>query len=142
MIIPDINLLIYAHDAGSRVHGAAKPWWERCLSGREAVGLPWVVLLGFLRIICNPKIFLRPMPVGEAADQVESWLGRPQVQVVHPGARHGELVLGYVREFGTAGNLTTDTHLAALGVEYQATLHTADADFARFGGLRWKNPLA
>ena len=142
MIIPDVNLLIYAHDAGSRFHEAAKPWWEGCLSGRETVGLPWVVLLGFLRIICNPKVFLRPMPVGEAADHVESWLRRPQVQVAHPGARHGELVLGYLREFGTAGNLTTDTHLAALGVEYQATLHTADADFARFGGLRWRNPLA
>ena len=142
MIIPDINLLIYAHDLGSRFHETAKPWWEACLSGRETVGLPWAVLLGFLRIIGNPKVFLRPMPIAEAADQVEAWLERPQVQVVHPGARHRELVLRYLREFGTAGNLTTDTHLAALSVEYQATLYTADADFARFGGLRWKNPLA
>jgi len=142
MIIPDINLLIYAYDAGSRFHKRAKPWWEGCLSGRETVGLPWVALLGFLRIISNPRVFLRPMPVGEAADHVKSWLERPQVQVVQPGARHGELVLGYLREFGAAGNLTTDAHLAALSVEYQATLHAADADFARFGGLRWKNPLA
>ena len=141
MIIPDINLLVYAHDAGSRFHQKAKPWWEGCLSGRETVGLPWAVLLGFLRIICNPKVFLKPMPVREAADYVESWLERPHVQIVHPGARHVELVLGYLRNFGTTGNLTTDTHLAALSVEYQATLHTADADFARYSGLRWKNPL-
>ena len=142
MIIPDINLLIYAYDAGSRFHKKARPWWQACLSERDVVGLPWAVLLGFLRIITSPKIFLNPMPVAEAVDHVESWLERPQVQIVHAGARHRDLVLGYLREFGTAGNLTTDTHLAALAVEHQATLLTTDADFTRYSGLRWRNPLA
>jgi uncharacterized protein len=141
MIIPDLNLLIYTYDQKSTFHRQAKAWWEGCLSGNEIVGLAWVVVLGFLRIRCSPRIFVAPLPVAEAAEAVEAWLDRPQVQIVHPGARHAELVLGYLREFGIAGNLTTDTHLAALAVEYQATLHTSDTDFMRYSGLRWKNPL-
>ena len=142
MILPDVNLLIYAYDAGSRFHNQARRWWEHSLSGSEIVGLSWIVLLGFLRIRCSARVFGNPMPVAKAADHVQSWLERPQVQILHPGVRHAELVLGYLREFGTAGNLTTDTHLAALALEYQAILHTTDADFARFRGLRWTNPLA
>jgi hypothetical protein len=38
--------------------------------------------------------------------------------------------------------LTTDAHLAALAIEYQAELASTDADLARFRGLRWFHPLA
>ena len=142
MILPGVNLLIYAHDSGSRWHSAAKAWWENCLSGTETVGLPWAVSLGFIRLITNPRIFERPLPVESAIRRVRSWLERPQVQILQPGPRHADLVFSLLIQLGTAASMTTDAHLAALAQEHQASLHTADTDFARFPGLRWMNPLS
>jgi toxin-antitoxin system PIN domain toxin len=142
MIIPDVNLLIYAYDRRSGFHDRAVEWWEKSLSGAEAVGLPWVASLGFLRLITNARVFENPMPVRMATGVVQSWLGRPQVQVLQAGSTHADILLRLLDELGTAANLTTDAHLAALAIEYRAILHTADTDFARFPGLRWKNPLA
>jgi len=142
MILPDINLLIYAHDSGSRRHVSAKAWWENCLSGTETVGLPWAVSLGFIRLITNPRIFERPLAVEAAIRRVRSWLERPQVQILQPGPRHADLVFSLLIQLGTAASMTTDAHLAALALEHQASLHTADTDFARFPGLRWTNPLS
>ena len=76
-----------------------------------------------------------------ACERVESWLAQPQVMVLHPGERHAGLFFGFLRGLGSAGNLTTDAHLAALALEHQAVLQSTDADFARFSGLRWRNPL-
>jgi len=141
MIVPDINLLIYAYDVNAKKHTMAMSWWERCLAGTETVGLAWVAALGFLRIFTNPKVFANPMPVQTATAHVRSWLEHPQVQILHPGPRHADIFFAYLNQLGTAANLTTDAHLAALAQEYQAVLHTADTDFARFAGLRWINPL-
>jgi hypothetical protein len=82
-----------------------------------------------------------PVPVDRACQHVESWLRQPQVLILHPGERHASLLLDLLRGLGTAGNLTTDAHLAALAIEHQAVIHTTDADFARFPGLRWINPI-
>ncbi len=142
MIVPDINLLVYAYDRRAGFHERARQWWERTLSGTEVVGLAWVACLGFLRLITNPRIFENPMPVPLATGAVKSWLARPQVRIIQTGAMHADILCGLLNELGTAANLTTDAHLAALAIEYQATLHTTDADFVRFPGLRWKNPLA
>ncbi|MGA2182112.1 MAG: type II toxin-antitoxin system VapC family toxin [Bryobacteraceae bacterium] len=142
MIIPDVNLLICAYDQRSGFHERARRWWEKSLSGDELIGLPWVACLGFLRLITNPRIFESPMPVRMATGIVQSWLGRPQVQVVQAGSAHANILFRLLNELGTAANLTTDAHLAALAIEYQAILYTTDTDFARFTGLRWTNPLA
>ncbi|HSL81781.1 MAG TPA: PIN domain-containing protein [Thermoanaerobaculia bacterium] len=64
------------------------------------------------------------------------------MSVLHPGERHAEILFDLLGEAGTAGNLTTDAHLAAIAIEYQAVLHTTDADLARFSGLRWRNPVS
>ena len=141
MIVPDINLLIYAYNAGSRFHQPARDWWEDCLSGDAVIGLAWVTIMGFVRITTSPKAFAKPLPVRVATSLVVTWIEQPNVQIIHPGKRHAELFLGFLNSLGTGGNLTTDAHLAALAVEYQAELHTSDTDFARFSGLRWKNPL-
>ncbi len=142
MIIPDVNLLIYAYDKGSRFHSKTGPWWEECLSGRETVGLAWLVVLGFVRIMTSARVFRNPMPVHDAIRHARSWLECPPVQMLQPGPRHADIVFGYLQEVGTAANLTTDAHLAALAQEYQGVLHTTDLDFSRFRGLRWRNPLA
>jgi len=141
VIVPDINLLIYTHDSGSRFHDLSRRWWEECLSTEIMVGLAWATILGFIRITTSPTAFANPLPVRTATSLVGAWLEQPNVQVIHPGKRHPELFLGFLNSLGTAANLTTDAHLAALAVEHQAELHSTDTDFARFSGLRWKNPL-
>ncbi len=141
MIVPDVNLLLHAHDLQSRRHIAARQWWETLLNGAGSVGLSWVAILGFVRIATHPKILDNPLDVGSACARVRSWLGRPQTILIHPGDRHADILFELLEAAGSAGNLTTDAHLAALAIEHQAELHSTDADMARFPGLRWVNPL-
>ena len=108
---------------------------------RETVGLPWVVSLGFVRITTSHRIFERPLSADEAFSIVGQWLEHPLVQPVEPQDGHWERLQKLLTLLGTAGNLTTDAHLAALAIEHGATLYSADHDFARFEGLRWINPL-
>ncbi len=141
MIVPDLNLLVYAYDASSTHHQAAAEWWSAALSGSEAVLLPSVVALGFVRLVTHARVFEHPMTVSEAVGHVRAWLGQPCVLVPDVGAAEVELVLSLLEELGMAGNLVTDAQLAATALRHQAVLYTADADFLRFQRLRWHNPL-
>lgn len=142
MIVPDVNLLIHAYNSDSTVHEKARRWWETVLSNPGPVGLAWSVIQGYIRITTHPRIMENPLPPGEACAHVESWLDQPQVTLLYPGEGHARILFGLLRDLGTAGNLTSDAHLAALAIEHQADLRSTDADFARFSGLKWKNPLA
>ena len=141
MIVPDLNLLVYAYDSSSPMYDRARRWWIHSLSDRRTVGIPWAVSFGFIRLWTNPRVFANPMTVELATRHVESWFGRPMVKAINPGPRHLEIALNLLRTEGNGGNLTTDAHLAALAMEAGATLHTADTDFLRFTGLKWVNPL-
>lgn len=141
MIIPDINLLVYAYNTEDPSHAQAKRWWEELLNGTDPIGLPWVTITGFLRLVTHPRVLVDPMSVGQATEQVRAWLDCPSVLTVEPGKKFSAIFLGLLDEAGTAGNLTTDAYLAALAIEHQAELHSNDADFSRFKGLRWRNPL-
>ena len=142
MIIPDINLLVYAYNADAPHHNAAKRWWENLLNDRSSlVGLPWAVSIGFIRIMTSPKILITPLYPQEAIHFVQSWILRSHVEVVVPGDRHLTIFMDLTKEIGTAGTLTTDVHIAALAIEYQAIVQSNDSDFSRFSGLRWENPL-
>ena len=140
MILPDVNLLVHAHNSDSAVHEPARRWWDACLSGTESVGLAWVVMLGFVRITTHPRILLRPLPVGDVLDRIESWLRLPHVHVPQPSDRHFSGLRANLERIGTAGNLTTDAHLATLAVQRGYVLYTTDTDFLRFQGLRSVNP--
>jgi hypothetical protein len=142
MILPDINLLVYAYNSDAPGHRRAKTWWEACLSEDRLIGLPWAVILGYLRLMTSRSVLLDPFTPQEAIGHIRSWLERPQVQVLQPGPRHLDLLDSLMREAGVSGRLTTDVHLAALAIEHQAELHTNDGDFKRFPGLRWSNPLS
>lgn len=142
MTLPDLNLLIYSVDRGSAWHEQAREWWQTLLSSGEPVALSWSVLLGFVRLSTRAQVFTAPLTADQALDLVDGWLSRPAVRIVHPGARHAAVLRDLLRPLGTAGNLTTDAHLAALAIEHGAQLCSADTDFARFSGLRWMNPLA
>ncbi|MEQ1912687.1 MAG: type II toxin-antitoxin system VapC family toxin [Vicinamibacterales bacterium] len=142
MIIPDINVLIYAYDSESPFHEQALTWWQNCLSGTEPVGLVPVVLFGFVRVSTSPRAFRHPMATTEATGHLRSWLGQPIAQMLTPSAQHVEQVVGLLDQIGTAGNLVTDAQIAAVAIEYDATVHTSDTDFVRFPGVRWLNPIS
>ena len=141
MIVPDINLLLYAYDSDSPFHGKATAWWQACLSGDDLVIMPEVVVFGFLRVSTSARAFRHPMTAEEAATHVKSWLEQPVVKIPESAPDHVERVLGLLMDLGTAGNLVTDAQIAAVALEHDAVVHTADADFIRFEGLRWQNPL-
>jgi len=140
--LPDVNLLVYAVDDSSRHHARVRPWLEQTLSGTEEVGFAWMVLLGFLRISTNPVAFGEALSPDRAFEFIDSWLGSPAATVVHPSEGHANRLRDLLRPLGTAGNLTTDAHLAALAIEHGGEVCSSDNDFARFEGLRWFNPLA
>jgi toxin-antitoxin system PIN domain toxin len=141
MIIPDVNLLLYAHDSSSPFHAKASVWWQSCLSNVDPIGIPQVIVFAFLRVGTSPRVFQNPMTVSEAASHIRSWLKQPQVQVLQTGPKHVEHTLGLLEHIGTGGNLVTDAQVAALAIECEAVLHTTDTDFMRFPNLRWHNPL-
>jgi toxin-antitoxin system PIN domain toxin len=142
MIVPDLNLLLYAYNADALEHSRAKTWWETCLSDNRTIGLPWAVIVSYLRLMTNRSVQLEPASVKEAIGHVRSWLQRPQVEILTPGPRHLDLLDSLLRDARASGNLAADAHLAALAIEHNAELHSNDADFSRFPGLRWINPLA
>jgi toxin-antitoxin system PIN domain toxin len=141
MKIVDLNVLLYAVNRDAVHHAVALRWWEGAINGDEPVGLPWIVLLGFLRIATNVAIFPRPLAADTAIAQVDAWLSSPATRVVGEKDEHWDVLRSLLRETGAAGNLTTDAHLAALTITHGAVLASFDTDFARFKGLRWENPL-
>ena len=141
MILPDVNLLIYAYNRRAPHHAEARSWWEGLLNGTEPVGIPWAVVCGFLRIMTHPSVLEPPLSVERALEPVRAWLDRPLVQVLTPGPRHLEILQELLAGVGVAGNLTTDAHLAAIAIEHRCELHSNDTDFGRFPGLRWRDPL-
>jgi uncharacterized protein len=140
MILPDVNVLVHAHNADSAVHASARRWWDGCLAGPEGVGLAWAALLGFIRLTTNRKIVAAPFRVQDATARIASWLDLPHVHLAQPSDTHFARLRAELERLGTAGNLTTDAHLATLAMERGYVLYSTDTDFARFPGLRWVNP--
>lgn len=142
MILVDANLLVYAVNAGAPQHMAARQWLDERLNGAVRVGLPWPSLLAFLRLVTNPRIFQHPLGMADAWRQVEAWLGSGPAWVPAPTERHAELLARLLALPGVHGNLVPDAHLAALAIEHGLELNSTDGDFARFAGLKWRNPLS
>jgi hypothetical protein len=141
VIVCDVNLLVQASMRRMPEHQLARAWLEERLSEPGTLGLTHLAMFGYVRIVTNRRIFDPPRPVDEALKDMESLLDAGAV-VVTPGPRHLDIAFKLLKALGTAANLTTDVQLAALAMEHQAELHSADTDFGRFSGLRWVNPLA
>ena len=142
MILIDTNLWLYAALQESPQHQRAKAWLETTFNSDEAIGLPWSVALAVLRISTHSRLMLQPLSPSQAMDLVDGWLQHPLVDILQPGPSHWRVLRLLLAEAGTAGNLTSDAHLAALAIEHNCTLYSADSDFRRFAGLRYRNPLA
>ena len=141
MIVPDINLLVYAYNDGAPDHEAAGRWWEGLVNGAERVGVPWMVSTGFVRLMTHPRALTAPIAPVDAIAHVRDWFRYPHVSPINPGADHLAHVQRNLEAAGVGANLVTDAHIAALAMEYQAEVHSNDRDFSRFPGLRWRNPL-
>lgn len=141
MRLPDINIVLYAYDSDSPLHTPARDWLDEALSGTETIALPWAVIVGFIRIATNPAIFAGSWEASEAIVEVEAWLAQPCTTIIEPTDRHTAVLRDLLGPLGTAGNIVSDAHLAALAIEHGATLCSCDSDFSRFSGLRWVDPL-
>jgi toxin-antitoxin system PIN domain toxin len=141
MILPDVNVLVYAHRGDAPDHVRYAGWLEDLARSDAAFGLAQLVLSGFLRVVTHPRIFMPPTPVEDALTFVEGLRARPNCVPVAPGARHWDLFVSLCRRAGARGNLVPDAYLAALAIESGCEWITTDRGFARFPGLRWRHPL-
>lgn len=141
MILVDANLLLYAINSDLPPHPQARYWWETTLSGTESVGIPWVVILAFLRLTTSSRVFESPLNPEQALGYIDEWLEQPMTEALRPGPNHWIILRNLLEGTGTAGNLTTDAHIAALALENGYTVYSADNDFQRFAGVKHVNPL-
>src|SRR6266568_4773753 len=132
MKLLDVNLLLYAVNKDAPLHVRAKKWLESALAGSEPVGFSWNVILAFVRITTRPGVFRKALSPDQAFELVEAWLEEPAARIVNAGPRHLEILRRLIGPLGTAGNLTSDAHLAALAIEQNARLYSCDRDFGRF----------
>ncbi len=141
MIVPDTNLLIYAYDTTSPHHERAREWWETALSGGEPIGIPWVVVLAFTRLMTHPTICANPLTVPEARRRVAHWFAQDHVRLLSPLEDTLSRFFDLLESVGVGGNLATGALIAAHAIGHGALIHSNDIDFSRFPGLKWKNPL-
>jgi toxin-antitoxin system PIN domain toxin len=141
VIVPDVNLLVYAYVRGLPQHERARRWWEDVMNADREVGVAAPALFGFLRLVTNRRVVRPPLAMDAALAHVEDWVSLPHVLFLVPGPRHLELAFALLRETRTAGDMTTDVQLAALALEHGGEVHSTDTDFGRFPRLRWVNPL-
>jgi len=142
LILVDANILLYAEDSIDPHNQKARDWWDSRLSGTDTVCLCWTVMSAFIRIGTNPRVFEYPLSIEQALDRVQSWIDQPCTIIIRPTERHWIVFKQLISEYQAAANLVSDAHLAALAIEHGCTFASTDADFARFSGLKWVNPLA
>ena len=136
MKLVDANVLVHAANADAREHPSARKWIEAAFLGTEPIGFAWIALLAFIRVCTRRGLLARPLRIADAFGVVEDWLRAHNAVVVHPGEDHAAILRSLLEPVGTAGNLTSDAHLAALAIEHGAELVSFDRDFNRFEGLR------
>lgn len=142
MNLVDANVLLYTVNEADPKHDQSRGWVDAALTGAETVGFAWPVLLAFLRLSTKVDLFPRPLTVVGALERIDQWTAQRASTIVNPTPRHLPLLSGLLAEVGAGGNLVSDAHLAALALEYDATVVTYDSDFGRFRGVRWQPPGA
>ncbi len=141
MILPDVNVLIYAFRADSKEHASYKAWLEDVVNGPSAYGMSPQVLASVVRICSHPKIFVQPSDIDELLKYCSALTGQPNARIIVPGDRHWRLFGKLCIDAKAAGNLVQDAWNAALAIEAGCEWITTDRDYARFTGLNWRSPL-
>ena len=142
MIVPDVNVLVYAARGDADRHAEYRDWLVNAMRGHEPVGISELVLSGVVRVLTHPRIFAVPMSLSDALSFVESLRLQSSAVALRPGARHWSLFRTLCHDGAARGNLVADAYHAALVLEVGAEWITTDRDFARFPGLRWRHPLS
>ena len=140
MILPDVNVLVYAHREDSPHHATCRAWLIETLKADQAFGLSDAVLASVVRIVTHPRVFKQPSRLDVALAFVAGLLRQPHAVAVSPGPRHWEIFTKLCRDADVRGNLVADAYLAALAIESGCEWITTDGDFARFSGLKWRRP--
>lgn len=141
VLLPDVNVLVYAHREDAPHHKPCRDWLETLVNGPESFAFSELVLSGFLRVVTHPKVFARPSPLADALTFAEQLRSQPNAVAIAPGQRHWTIFQTLCVDAGTKGNLVADAYLAAMAIEAGCEWVTTDRDFSRFKGLRWRHPL-
>lgn len=142
MLLPDVNLLIYAHRLESPDHARYAEWLRDLVEGAEPFALSELGASAFVRIATNPKIWDEPTSTEDALEFIERLRRRTNARLLVPGPSSWEIFARLCRGARARGKLVADAYHAALAIEHGCELMTADGDFARFAGLRYRHPLA
>jgi toxin-antitoxin system PIN domain toxin len=138
----DANILLYSVDESSRFHSESADWLTAALNGPRRVGLPWISLIAFLRIVTNQRALEQPLSASKAWQIIDGWLAAPTAWIPAPGVGHHEILRHLTVDHDLRAGLITDAVLAALCIEHGLEIISADSDFARFTQLTWINPIA
>ena len=141
MILPDVNVLVYAHREDAPNHAAYQNWLQAVINSDQAYGMSDIVLSGFLRVVTHPRVFNPPSSLGQALAFVHEVRNQPNCVLTMPGSRHWFIFERLCRAANVKGNLVPDAYLAALAIESGSEWITTDHDYSRFPGLSWRHPL-
>lgn len=141
MLLPDVNVCVYAIRSDSPDHAAYRDWVNAALNGDEPIGVSELVLSSVIRLITNHQVFLQPSTTREALESCRALRSAPAAIPLRPGSRHWDIFDALCAEVGAKANVVPDAYHAALAIENGATLISTDRGFSRFPGLRWRLPF-
>jgi hypothetical protein len=141
MFLVDANVLVYAHRPDADDHSRYRDWLDGALDFGTSVAFSELILSSVVRIVTNPRIFGHPTPLDIALQYVDSLRENQTCVLVAPGGKHWGIFKKLCSAAGAKGNRVSDAYFAALAIESGAEWITADRDYARFPGLRWRHPL-
>ena len=141
MILPDVNVLVYAHREDAPDHQAYRDWLGEVINNDQAYGMSDIVLSGFLRVVTHPRVFNPPSSMKQALAFVQDVRDQPNCVIIAPGLRHWIIFENLCKNANVKGNLVPDAYLAAMAIESGCEWITTDMDFSRFTGLSWRRPF-
>ncbi len=141
MIIPDLNILVYAFNSDAPYHREASSWWESVVNAGELIGIPWVVYLGFLRLLSGRQVVQKPYPIDELLAITRDWFCYPNIRLLYSSSKTQELLEMLMSKYHLPGSLVTDAAITAAVMEHRGTLYSNDTDFKRFTEIRVRSPL-
>jgi uncharacterized protein len=140
MILPDVNVLIYAFREDVPQYAVCRSWLNRVVEGEKRFGISPLALAAVVRVTTNTRTYPLPTSIKSAFRYCDNLLGQPHCQIVEPGERHFDIFKRLCIETDTRGPRVTDAWFAALAIEWGCEWITLDRDYARFPGLKWSLP--